>query len=93
MEIKVKYNGLADRAKKITENEAMGLRMLHDDFDSDWKSGDEPHGTMMFPDDPSPVQPAPIDWQGLYLKAKTVSDKCDVLAERLGLKQQSTFQE
>ncbi len=33
MEIKVTYIGLEDRQIKITENEALGYRMLHDDFD------------------------------------------------------------
>jgi len=34
-----------------------------------------------------------VNWKALYANAKTASDKCDVLAERLGLKQQPTFQE
>ena len=50
MEIKVKYFGLADRQTKILENEAKGLRMLHDDFDPDWKPGEEPRGVLTFTD-------------------------------------------
>jgi len=60
MEIKVKYNGLNDRQIKIMEQEANKLRMLHDDFDADWKRGDEPHGTMTFTDEPEPA-PLPIE--------------------------------
>ena len=56
-EIKVHYDNLAERAEKVKENEAMGLRMLHDDFDADWKPGDEPHGTMTFTDEEPPAIP------------------------------------
>lgn len=56
MEIKVKYSGLADRQVKVIENEALGLSMLHDDFDDpQWKHGDPIIGTMTFTDVPSPV--------------------------------------
>jgi hypothetical protein len=30
--------------------------MVHDDFDSDWKPSDEPHGTLIFSDEPRPVE-------------------------------------
>ena len=53
-EIKVHYNGLVDRQAKVAENEALGYRMLHDDFDPDWQRGDEPHGTLTFTDEPAP---------------------------------------
>ena len=59
MEIEVKYTGLEDRQGKIKEQEAKGLRMLFDNFDPDWKFGDEPYGTMTFTDQPSPVFPPP----------------------------------
>jgi hypothetical protein len=61
MEIKVNYKGLADRQAKAKEQEAKGLRMLHDDFDPDWKPGNEPHGTMTFTDEQptvTPIEPA-----------------------------------
>jgi len=57
MEVQVKYSDLEDRQIKVAENEAKGLRMLHDDFDPDWQASDEPHGTMTFTDKPSPVEP------------------------------------
>ncbi len=31
-----------------------GYRMLHDNFDSDWKRGDEIHGTLTFTDVQAP---------------------------------------
>ena len=59
MQVTEKYNGLAERKVKIDLRESQKLRMLHDDFDPDWKSGDEPHGTMTFTDEPIPVAPLP----------------------------------
>ena len=50
MEISVTYTDLKDRDIKGKEQEAKGLRMLHDNFDVDWQSGDEPHGTMIITD-------------------------------------------
>jgi len=55
MEYYYPYKNLVERKVKVTEAEAQGLRMLHDDFDSDWKPGDEPHGTMTFTDVIPPV--------------------------------------
>ena len=57
MEISVKYTDLVDRATKVTEQEATKLRMLSDTFDSDWKPGSEPHGTMVFTDYNPPSPP------------------------------------
>lgn len=54
-EITEKYANLSERSQKITFREGQKLRMLHDNFDFDWKSGDEPHGTMIFTDESSPV--------------------------------------
>ncbi len=54
-EVKQGYTGLEARAEVIKHWEALGYRMLHDDFDADWKRGDEPHGTMTFTNEPEPV--------------------------------------
>ena len=60
MEIQVKYKGLEDRQKKVSEQEAKGLRMLYDNFDDpNWKHGDPIIGTMTFTDEPSPVLAPP----------------------------------
>ena len=62
MEVKVKYSGLEERQAKVTENEAMGLRMLHDSFDNpNWKHGDPIIGTMTFTNVIPPVViPEPV---------------------------------
>ena len=57
MEWKIGYTNLIDRQIKVEEQEAKGLRMLHDDFDADWKSGDEPHGIMTFTDELQAIIP------------------------------------
>ena len=58
--VKEHYDNLANRQVKIAQNEAKGLRMLHDDFDDpNWKHGDPIIGTMTFTDQPSPVFPPP----------------------------------
>jgi len=60
MEKRVKYTNLKERAQRVAENEALGLRMLHDNFSPDWKPGDEPHGTLTFTDVMPPVvEPEP----------------------------------
>ncbi len=82
MEIEIKYGSLKERKLKIAENEAKGLRMLHDNFDPDWKRGDEPHGVMIFTDEPAPVAPvetprdplAEIDELKAELKEKGIID-------------------
>ena len=53
------YVNLEERASIVNECERAGLRMLHDDFDSDWKPGDEPHGTLTFTDEQPPSEPLP----------------------------------
>ena len=83
MEIQVKYSNLEDRQLKTKEQEATGLRMLHDDFDPDWKSGDEPHGTMTFTDVMPPEPPPPIDWKAKWQVADTTAKKLDIIAKRL----------
>uniref|UniRef100_A0A6M3IWS5 Uncharacterized protein n=1 Tax=viral metagenome TaxID=1070528 RepID=A0A6M3IWS5_9ZZZZ len=62
MEISVKYIDLKDRQVRVTEQEAKGLRMTHDNFSPDWKSGEEPRGEMTFTDEilPSPKPPEPV---------------------------------
>ena len=56
-EVKVHYDNLAERQDLVAQGEGLGYRMLHDDFDADWKPGDEPHGTMTFTDEEPPVMP------------------------------------
>ena len=61
MEWKIGYANLTQRQVKVKEQEAKGLRMLHDDFDANWKSGDEPHGIMTFTDElPAVIPTEPV---------------------------------
>ncbi len=59
MEYIYHYTNLADREEKVAEAEALGYRMLHDDFDPEWKAGQEPFGTLIFTDEPEPSGPPP----------------------------------
>lgn len=85
MEITEHYNNLSERQIIIEKWENQQYRMLHDDFDPDWKWGDELRGTMTFTDEPETVVPAPTDWQAEWSEATTTAKKLDVLAKMLGL--------
>lgn len=61
MQVTESYSNLKERKVKVDKREAEGLRMLHDDFDPDWKRGDEPHGTLTFTDEPTPSVPLSRD--------------------------------
>jgi len=50
MEVSRHYSNLTERQAVIKEQESQGLTMLYDTFDQDWRSGDEPHGEMVFTD-------------------------------------------
>ena len=86
MEFNYKYKNLTDRAKQVTIAEGKGLRMLHDNFGKSWKPGDEPHGTMVFTDEPSPPPEPTVDYQAEWDKASTVTERVKVLAKKLGIK-------
>lgn len=57
MEVLRTYSNLAERQYHVAELEGQGFRMLHDDFDPDWKTGDEPHGTLTFTNELPPQAP------------------------------------
>ena len=57
MRISVSYKDMADRGNLVKENEAKGLRMLHDNFDKDWLRGDEPRGILVFTNEPGKEAP------------------------------------
>jgi len=87
MEIKIKYANLAERQQEIKVQEANNLRMPHDDFDPDWKAGDEPHGVMTFTDEPSPVvlvKPSEIDL--VKSELDVLKTEIEKLKAKLGMK-------
>ncbi|MBA7582183.1 hypothetical protein ES708_24103 [subsurface metagenome] len=51
MEYQEHYEGMTERNLLCGLANGNGYRMLHDDFDEDWKRGDEPHGTLTFTDE------------------------------------------
>lgn len=57
MEYKEHCDNMKQRNLICKDYESRGFRMLHDDFDKDWKRGDEPHGILTFTDEPAPQSP------------------------------------
>lgn len=57
------YTNWTERQSLAAQYEARGYRMLHDDFASDWKRGDEPYGRLTFTDEPAPVVPTPSGYE------------------------------
>ena len=84
-EVKEKYANLKEREIKVKKWEDQKYRMLHDNFDPDWKSGDEPHGTLVFTDAPTLSQPV-IDWKSRWQSVQSTPDRWDLIAEYLGWK-------
>ncbi len=84
MEVSVAYTDLKDRAIKVKVQEAKGLVMLHDNFDTTWKPDSEPHGTMIFTDVITPPV-IPPDYKALWKQAATATDKIALLAKVLRL--------
>ncbi len=55
------YSNKEERQSQIKIAEKQGLILLHDNFDSNWKSGKEPRGNLIFTDTPPfPIIPKPI---------------------------------
>lgn len=59
MEYREHYDNMEQRELICQDYAKRGLRCLYDNFDEDWKRGDEPHGTMIFTDVMPPVEPEP----------------------------------
>jgi len=55
MEYTEHYDNMEQRNSLCDIASSNGFRMLHDNFDADWKRGDEPHGILTFTDEPSPI--------------------------------------
>ena len=80
-ELKYIYKNMAERQQKIAEAESQGLRMLHDDFDADWKPGDEPRGVMTFTDE-IPPSPVPEPMRDLAAEIDALKARVDKLEKR-----------
>ncbi|MBA7574511.1 hypothetical protein ES708_16320 [subsurface metagenome] len=59
MEYTEHYDNMVERNVLCDIANSNGFRMLHDNFDEGWVRGDDPHGTLIFTDEPSPVTPEP----------------------------------
>ena len=59
MEYTEHYDNMEERDVICKDYESRGLRMLQDNFDSDWQRGDEPHGILVFTDELAPQAPEP----------------------------------
>lgn len=82
------YDNLLKRRQLISEAEANGYAMLHDDFDSDWEKDTEPHGTLTF-DEPTPKAAEELYWEAIAEESnsaihrlKQAWDSWDSLAPR-----------
>lgn len=61
MEYQEHYDNWEQRNSLCDAATSKGFRMLHDDFDKDWKRGDEPHGILTFTDEPPEQAPPSRD--------------------------------
>lgn len=60
MEYTEHYNNMTERNNLCDIAHSNGFRMLHDNFDPDWKRGEEPRGELVFSDvSPTHVQTDP----------------------------------
>lgn len=76
MEYQEKYANMVERNSLCQTATGNGFRMLHDNFDPDWKRGDEPHGTLIFTDIP-PLQSPPS--RDLYAEIDEIKDRLHTL--------------
>lgn len=53
------YDNLEQRNLICKDYESRGFRMLHDNYDDDWKKDDEPHGTLIFTNEDLGAKPKP----------------------------------
>jgi len=56
------YDDIEQRDVIYEDYKSQGLRLIHDTFDTDWKVGDDPHGTLIFTDavPSAPPEPEPV---------------------------------
>ncbi|MGI2335740.1 MAG: hypothetical protein ACRKGH_03740 [Dehalogenimonas sp.] len=76
--MEISYNGLYDRKTKIKENEALSLRLIHDDFEAGWSPGKKPAGILIFTSEEPPT--SPIENPIVYLKTKLAIAEAEILS-------------
>jgi hypothetical protein len=83
-EVKQGYAGLEARTEVIKYWEALGYRMLHDNFDDlKWKHGDPIVGTMTFTDEPEPIVPIPEPSRDLAAEIDMLKADIDAIKAQL----------
>lgn len=60
MEVTVKYASAAERKQKVAEQETRGYHMKVDDYDVDWKPGEDIRGAMVFTDEVEAAALTPV---------------------------------
>ena len=82
MEYTEHYDNMEQRNSLCSIAEGNKFRMLHDNFDADWKRGDEPHGTLIFTDEPTPqaLEPEPV--RDAFAEIDELKAKIEILEKR-----------
>lgn len=84
MEYEYRYKDLDERKIKVAEAEGLGYHMLHDNFDKDWKRGEEPRGVMIFSDEViADVYPVPE--MDVVVEINAVKDRLTYFESLLGV--------
>ena len=81
MEYQEHYDNMEERNSLCKGATSKGYRMLHDNFDEDWQPGDEPHGTLIFTDEP-PEQSLAPDTRDYGAEIDELKAKVKVLKKR-----------
>ena len=68
------YKNLTERKAHVATAQNNGYVMLHDDFDPDWKPGDEHHGTLTF-DLPAPKSAEELEEEARVTKLQDLINK------------------
>ncbi len=76
MEYTKRYHGKVERKELCDIANSNGFRMLHDNFDPDWKRGEEPRGELLFTDEvPAQAKPEPTKLELLEARVLALENK------------------
>ena len=79
------YDNMEMRNKLCDIANSNGYHMLHDNFDENWKRGDEPHGTLIFTDEEAPQAPLSEPARDLAAEIDGLRTGQDKINEKLNL--------